>query len=396
MKKTNVATLLLKPPSLVFIACCAVATILMLTKTELEAKPIEKILPVVRVVEVYPKTTTLMVSAQGVLSPKHQVNIISEVDGKVTSVNDNFVSGGTFKKGDVLFEIDRAEYESALTKAEVTLKKSKMEFEFADNDIKRIRALYKKKLASNTDLDQAERAFSRASSDYEVAKVQLADAQRKLQQATVTAPFDGKVLEENVAVEEFIRRGEKTSTIYQADLYEVKLPIPSKDIEFLAYPSPENPATVHLTTTFAGTELHHTGQLVRLEAEMDTRSNMITGIVDIRVEKGTPAVPLGLFVHAEIEGREVEDVYRLHRRSVRNDQRVLLVDQENRLRLPKVNILRNEGDFVLVNGGITPGSLICESHIDIAIDGMEVSVVKAASPSSNSSSKSSTQAAPQI
>ena len=51
------------------------------------------------------------------IEPHDQVNLSSEVAGKVTSVNSIFESGSYFTPQDVLVEIDPSDYQTALAVA---------------------------------------------------------------------------------------------------------------------------------------------------------------------------------------------------------------------------------------------------------------------------------------
>ena len=73
--------------------------------------------PVVHFVTVRPGPIRLTVAAHGVVLPKTESRLVSEVAGRIVSVADSMVSGGFFRRGDVLVTIDRAVYELALEQA---------------------------------------------------------------------------------------------------------------------------------------------------------------------------------------------------------------------------------------------------------------------------------------
>jgi multidrug efflux pump subunit AcrA (membrane-fusion protein) len=116
------------------------------------------------------------------------------------------------------------------------------------------------------------------------------------------------------------------------------------------------------------------GQLMRLEAEIDERSRMLYGVARVRQEISAthPIMPVGLFVHADIRGRRVEDVIRLPRSSMRDHNQVLVVDEDNRLRFRDVSVLRLEHDEMLIDAGLTAGELVCISPLQTVVDGMIV------------------------
>jgi multidrug efflux pump subunit AcrA (membrane-fusion protein) len=93
-----------------------------------------------------------------------------------------------------------------------------------------------------------------------------------------------------------------------------------------------------------------------------------------RVESSASSVPLsvGLFVSAEIEGLAAENIVVLPREALRNDNQVLVVDEEDRLRFRKIEPLRLYQNDLLVRAGLQAGERVCISPIQTAIEGMIV------------------------
>ncbi len=81
---------------------------------------------------------------------------------------------------------------------------------------------------------------------------------------------------------------------------------------------------------------------------------------------------MGLFVQASIGGRTAERVAVVPRQALQDGGRVLVVDDENRLRFRDVELLRVEGDEALISAGLRDGERVCISMIQAPIDGMSV------------------------
>ncbi|MBR16589.1 MAG: efflux transporter periplasmic adaptor subunit, partial [Gammaproteobacteria bacterium] len=132
---------------------------------------------------------------------------------------------------------------------------------------------------------------------------------------------------------------------------------------------------VTLTAQYAGQTLKWKGNIVRSEAEIDVSSRMVQLVA--RVESTSNPVPLsiGLFVSAEIQGLAAKNVVVLPREALRNDNQVLVVDDENRLRFRKIETLRLYQDDLLVRAGLEAGERVCISPLQTAIEGMVVNPV---------------------
>ena len=96
-----------------------------------------------------------------------------------------------------------------------------------------------------------------------------------------------------------------------------------------------------------------------------------------RVINEDQVVPLsvGLFVKADIEGLLVDDVVVLPRNALRTGNRVLVVDDDNKLRFREIETLRFYHDDVFIKAGLQPGERVCISPMQTPIEGMTVNPV---------------------
>ena len=114
---------------------------------------------------------------------------------------------------------------------------------------------------------------------------------------------------------------------------------------------------------------------MRSEAEIDVSSRMVQLVA--RVESNSNPVPLtiGLFVTAEIQGLAANNIVVLPREALRNNNQVLVVDEDNKLRFRKISMLRLYQDDLLIKGGLSVGERVCISPIQTVIEGMIVNPV---------------------
>jgi len=225
------------------------------------------------------------------------------------------------------------------------------------------------------------------------ARAALEQAERDLERTEILAPFDGRIREEQVDIGQFVNRGNVVARVYATDYAEIRLPIPDAQLAFLnvGVTRPGSPveighAVVRISAIFAGLPTEWEGRVVRTEGEIDPRSRMVNVVARVEdpyhVDSGLPKVPLavGLYVQAEIEGPLVENVIVVPRYAMRNDSRILVVDQENRLHSREVEILRIDRDDVLIQGPLPSGERICVSPLQVVVEGMQVRTVEDAIP----------------
>jgi multidrug efflux pump subunit AcrA (membrane-fusion protein) len=89
---------------------------------------------------------------------------------------------------------------------------------------------------------------------------------------------------------------------------------------------------------------------------------------------GQAPLAVGLFVEAEILGRQLQEVVELPRIAMVGPKTVFVIDNDQRLRRTEVEVLRKRGDSVLVGGGLANGDRVCLTPMDDAVEGMRVRI----------------------
>jgi len=285
--------------------------------------------------------------------------------------------------------IDTADYEVELESARATLARAESEHARARKERDRQRQLAERSVTSESRIDDAINALHVAEAGEREARARLARAQRDLDRTEIGAPYDGRVRHEGVDVGQFVTRGTPIAKIYAVDYAEVRLPVPDRQLAYLNLslnPEADGEAfvgpLVELRAEFAGREHTWNGQIVRTEGEIDPKSRMVNVVARVEDPYGrggshqsTP-LAVGLFVDAEIQGREVEGVFVLPRAALQDDDQVLVVDDSMRLRFRPVEVLRAQRGEVVIGAGLTEGDRVCVSPLQAAVDGMQVRVLE--------------------
>ena len=94
-----------------------------------------------------------------------------------------------------------------------------------------------------------------------------------------------------------------------------------------------------------------------------------------KTKPGDAPFAVGLFVEAEILGRRLPGVVKLPRTAMRGEDAVFLIDAEQRLHRVTVNVVRREGDWVLIDSGLSNGDRVCLTAMDDAVEGMQVRIL---------------------
>tara|TARA_R110002072_G_scaffold13418_12_gene56301 strand:- start:68315 stop:69469 length:1155 start_codon:yes stop_codon:yes gene_type:complete len=366
--------------AVLFVAMLMAYALLATAPTAQQVEP-ELVSTAIRVQSINIEDIRLQVRSQGTVTPRTESALIPEVSGRVEWISPNLVPGGFFEANAVLLRLDSRDLKASVERSRAALARTEAEAEHSRFEMERQQKLVKDNLTSQASLESAIRAKRVSEAAVTEARVTLQQAERDLLRTELRAPYEGLVRTKNVDVGQFISRGNAVGSIYAADSVEVRVPLADNQLAFLDLPLGvrgelpiENQANVTLSTHYGGQYYEWIGKLVRTEAEIDTRTRMVNAVVRVEEDKenGKPSLPVGLFVNASIEGRLANNVVVLPRAALRNQNQVLIVDDQSRLRYRDVELLRFEKDSVIISGGLKQGDTVNLSPIQTVIDGMRV------------------------
>ncbi len=81
---------------------------------------------------------------------------------------------------------------------------------------------------------------------------------------------------------------------------------------------------------------------------------------------------MGLFVEATIEGKRIENAFRIPRRALQEGDVVYAIDKENRVVIKDVAVLQKGIDTVIVTEGLSDGDRLCLTPLEYVVMGMQV------------------------
>jgi RND family efflux transporter MFP subunit len=349
-------------------------------------KTVEILPPLVRVLVVESKDLRLSVRTQGTVAPRTESGLVAEVAGRITWISPALVAGGFFEADEPLLRLDPRDYDVALERTRAQLVQRRSEARLAQRGFERRQKLFDQGVASDAARDEAQSAAAVARASVRVAEAAVQQAELDRERAEIRAPYDGRVRSADVDVGRYVTRGVPLATVYAVDYAEVRLPIPDEDLAPLGLAVDfeadglATGAPVTLTAGLGGRSFSWAARVMRTEGELDPRTRMVTVVAQVddpygrRGASHEAPLPVGLFVEARIDGRQVEDAIVLPRTALRGTNQVLVVDVEDRLRFRDVSVARRDRGQVVVAGGLEPGERVLLSRLEAVTDGMRVRV----------------------
>jgi len=355
-------------------------------KTEPEETPF--VPPLVEAVTAVSQDYQFKIHAQGAVSARTEIDLVPEVSGKVARVSPSLIAGGFFETGDELVAIESRDFElgvigakSQLAQASALLAREEAEASVALKEWKELGS------GAASPLLKREPQLAQARAAVRAAEAALEQTERDLARCILRAPFAGRVEHRSVAAGQFVNRGAPVARLYAVDFAEVRLPLPAEDLAYLDLPLAfrgdarqiSGPA-VTLRADFAGKQHEWRGQITRTEGRIGVRNRMIYAVVQIDDPYGRssasdrPPLAVGLYVDCEIEGRIAKDAIALPRRALRGKSELWVIDDEKKLFIRPVEVLRAGRDEVIVGSGLEAGDVVCVSSLDAVVNGMSTRI----------------------
>ncbi len=374
-----------------FILLAGIAGMMILSS--LRQPPHKKIMKETEVpVEVLPARLTdhrARIFATGTVQAARRASIAPQVSGRVTWMSPQLVAGGVFKKGQLLLEIERGDYELAVEQARAALSKAELDLETVKGKADVAREEWKR-LSSDTQRKPSplllyEPQLKNARAEVASAKATLEQAELNLRRTRLYAPFNCAVQSEEVETGQYVRAGDPIATVIGTDRAEILVPIPLEDLEWVDVPASghgHKGSRAQIYLKAGNMRFTWIGRVDRILKDVDPLGRMPRIIVTVshpfqRSTKHTLKTGLasGLFVNLEIRGKVLHHVYLIPTIAMRENNTIWIADRNNRLHIQPVTVLRREKEDVLVKADFPQGTRIILTKISGAAEGLRIKPV---------------------
>jgi len=183
----------------------------------------------VKVATVLQKDVPIYIEAIGQTRGSTEIEVRARVEGFLKSVD--FKEGTPVKKGQLLYTIDSAPFETAVAQTKGRLAEAQAQLARAKQDVVRYEPLVAKNAISRQDYETAVVVQTAAEASVEAAKAVAERAQIDLGYTKVTAPESGLVGKTEVYAGTLVGRGDSTllTRISQIATIHVRFTIPERD-----------------------------------------------------------------------------------------------------------------------------------------------------------------------
>ncbi len=327
------------------------------------------------------------VRSQGTIAPRTQTTLVAEAAGQIIEVSPSFVSGGFFRKGDVLVRIDPRNYVSALKRARAAVARAATQLEterglagYAKADWQRLRRLDPAR-GPGTDLALRKPQMRQAVAELQSAEADLEQAEGDLDRTVIRAPYHGLLRTKLADVGQYVNVGSQLAATFAVDIAEVRLPVTQQDLQYIDIVKIRTgqDLSVTLRANLGGADYRWRGVIDRSEGVFDVDSRVLYLVAQIEDPydlAGTGRVPLlvGTFVTAEIEGQAAGDLALVPRHAMQKGSTLWMLDEQMRIYPRDVEVVRRDNNFAYIGSGVKSGEKYCLTPIDQPLPGMQVRI----------------------
>jgi RND family efflux transporter MFP subunit len=338
--------------------------------------------PLARVVVAKSARVAIPIQGHGTVRPLQEIKLVPQVAGKITFVSSQFVDGGAFKKGDLLVQIDPADYTIAVTLADARVQDALSRFILREQETDVAKSDWNQLHPGKPVplLVAKEHQLDAARAGLEASRAELEKAKLSLSRTRLTAPFNGRVSQKSVDIDQYVTPGQSLAVLYSTDAAEISLPMESANLLWFEVPgftsSETRGSKASVFAEIGGKEQIWIGNVVRTEGTINEKTRMINVVVRVAdpYDRYPPLAP-GLFVRVDIQGKSVENGFVVPRSSLRENSTVWVVDPDEKLEFRPVEIAVRTREGLVVEKGLADGDRVVVAAIKDATRGMKVKSV---------------------
>ena len=314
--------------------------------------------------------------APGRVTSKYRVDVLARISGYLEK--SYFKEGDYVKQGQVLFQIEPAEYRNAANSAAANVKNLAAQLDYAQKQLQRAEELVKKDYIAKAQYDQMLSQRDALKAQLAAAKASYSDANRSLGYTHVKSPVDGKVGIINVTVGNYVSPSTGAlTTINSTNPIYVTFPIESNDFTLLASADKDANINRKVELILNGNTIYsHTG----VQDFQDNKVDQSTGTVTMRATFDNPDNELihGEFVTVKLYANKPVLVPVAPVTAVLENQAgkyVYKLDENNLPQLVYVKTSGQNGDNWIISEGLKKGDKIVTDGLQKVVPGKPVKIV---------------------
>ncbi|WP_299446702.1 efflux RND transporter periplasmic adaptor subunit [uncultured Phascolarctobacterium sp.] len=304
----------------------------------------------VKTMQVIKRDTPLVYDYTGFVEAQQEMELKAQVTGQI--IGKYFKGGDVVTEGQPLYTIDPRTYQANLLNAQAGLANARAALADAALNAERYTKLYEQSAVSKQVLDNAVMIRDQAQAAVNAQEALLQNAQKDMNETTVTAPFSGRIDTTALEVGNFVTAGQ-TTLAKISDTNPVFIKFSVAETEYLKLLNANNSLDNLRAVLADGSTYELTGRV----SEVNRGINDATGTMTIRALFENPNRKLlpGMFAHIRAIGGEKSDAMLIPQRAVVElmyKKFVYVIGSDNKVSMKEVTLGQKVDRMVIVESGL--------------------------------------------
>jgi len=360
----------------VFAISLALMFVLAGMKSSPKRKPVTDDRPVISVLQIHNSPIQVTVPVIGRLNAQQKVDLLAEVSGVLESSGKAFLTGQTYKAGEVMLRISQEETEltlkaqrsNLLTAIAALLPELKIEY---PESYKRWNGYLQA-----FDIDGTTQALPTTSNEREKFMVankgifnsyySIKSQESRLEKYTIRAPFDGALIQSSITPGNLVRSGQLLGVFIRPGNFDLETSVSINDVKHIKLGDQVLLGSDQVPGQW-------TGRVSRISQGIDQNSQMIR----IFVAVSAPELRENMFLKGTILTSTFIQGMELPRKMLQGGNQVLEV-VDGQILFKTVEVVSTRGEYALVRG--LPDDLLISSKTANLYEGIKVKIAGAEDP----------------
>ncbi len=356
-----------------------IAQIIVWTAPQAKDRSAEEKKVSVQTITLKPQNIMAIIETTGTAQVSQDSEISAQVSGKIVYVNPALKPGTIVKQGDILFKIERDDYEAALKEAEASLQnaESDLAIELGSQEVakKELKISGRKLTPLQESLTLREPQLKAAQASVTNEQAALQTAQMNLERTVIKAPFDSIVANTPTSLGTIATTGVTLVELVDNTNFWILAEIDTHLLKYINFSNKDKEGSKVTITALSDKEgIQYEGVVRSLLPKTDDASKRPIVLVEFTLEPNqTQTIFDGDIAALTIEGKMIQNAYKLPWELLKNSKEVWLY-KNGILEIKEVDILHKNSSEIIVSG-LNPKDEIVTTSIGGAKDGLKLQKV---------------------
>jgi RND family efflux transporter MFP subunit len=325
----------------------------------------------------------------GTVRPEQEIVLSPRVSGEIVSISEPFTPGGFVDEGAVLLQIDPSDYEVTLLqrKSELRQASAELDLELGRQDLakKDYKELEGSISSEYKTLVLRAPQLSTAQSRVEATEAAVRRAELDLERTRIRAPFAAHILSREANVGSQVSPGEALGRLVGIEHYWVEAAVPVSNLQWIDFSADAETeeSNVRVRNRAAWPEgIFRQGKVHRLIGALESQTRLARVLLTVAdplshepESAGLPPLMIGSFVEARIAGKPINDVTRINRDYVRQNDTIWINDG-GMLQIRNVEIVFQDDRFAYIREGLSAEDQVITTNLATVFEGAALRVAK--------------------